>query len=273
MISLYNLFLAPVRRVRDRRALEYVLLTTVLVYLFLNSSASRFIWGRCEIWQGNQFPWRMLLPLVFFGVLLVAIELNQLCKGMKERSRKNILIFISVIAFFQGVIFLLPRLEDISGMTEKEEEAFIAKKVDMYALKEESWGVDEFLPRLTSLPLIEEDRISGSISINRQEVRGPETIWSIGKVPRPGWYRLGKYWNVRYRIRIDGRSAPVHADGKGEMVIFLNEDDSEIRLILEKPLYVLWSERLSLLISILLVFGLLYTFLPNKWKTLLKIEG
>jgi hypothetical protein len=229
-------------------------LASILMYAFLTTRISAWVWEKADFLRGNQFPWRMIQPLTFFGVMCAVMVLENLFSRIPAARAKRWLTWFFRLAVFQGMVFLSPFINQISG---ENQLPTIEAKLGAYWLKESGWGLDEYFPNVRNLPRAEEGSVVGEVKVLEQEYSNRNEEFRISPVADDGFYALPKFWNTRYRIYANGEEVAQLSGPKGEIVVHLPRGSSRIAIHYTKPGYVFWSEKVSAasIIASILILG------------------
>lgn len=228
-------------------------LAAIAVYVFLTLRISRFVWDRSDYLRGNQFPWRMIQPLTFFGVVCTAVTLQGLVGRLCGNRARQLTVWLFRLAVFQGMLYLSPFVNQING---ESQAGVIEAKLDEYWMKEGGWGLDEYLPNVANLPVVPSDKIRGEVEVVARSYEKREEEFRISPVETAGFHTLPKFWNARYRLFVDGREVEQESNPGGEIAMDLAAGSRHIVIQYDKPGYVLWPERISLasmIVSIVLL--------------------
>lgn len=230
-------------------SIPWSLVAPPLVYMYLVSPASRPFWDHIWIFQASIFPWRMLLPLIVFGSVLVSVRF--MAHNLPNELWASLL---SVFLFFQGLSMAFAFLWDPIRSSDGD----MMTRLAQHAATEGGWGVQEYLPRVPndSAVVAEPSSIQGSIAIMSREKRGSIDSYAIEPTVLAGHYRIDLYWHVRYRAYVDGSRTRLLVDDRGRVIVPLKPGQSKIVLVYTAPAYVVWSARAS--ITMLIALGGLY---------------
>ncbi len=218
-------------------------LASILMYAYLTTRFSGWIWEKVDLLQGNQFPWRMIQPLTFLGVLCTVMVLENIISPLPTDRAKRWAIWLFRLTVLQGMVFLSPFINQISG---ENQLPTIEAKLGEYWLKESGWGLDEYFPNVRNLPRAEEGNLAGEVKVLDRGYSNRIEEFLIAPVASDGLYALPKFWNTRYQVYVDRDEVAQLSGPKGEIVVHLPAGSSRIAIHYRKPSYVFWSEKLSL---------------------------
>lgn len=205
-----------------------------LVYLWLTFRASDVVWESVTWLQKAVFVWRMLLPMTVFGSLFVALRLLSR-DGISERLFR----WISASLILNALVFVVVNAG--RPILTKESPDDVPSVLGPY-VKEQGWGVGEFLPNPATIPVLARASILGTLETVSTEQRSVLTRYTIKPVLEAGYYRLERFWHVRYRLFADGSERPLHASPSGKIVAWLEGRETQLSLATVKPGYVRYSE-------------------------------
>lgn len=217
-------------------------LASILMYAYLTTRFSAWIWEKVDLLQGNQFPWRMIQPLTFLGVLCTVMVLENIISPLPADRAKRWAIWLFRLAVLQGMVFLSPFINQISG---ENQLPTIEAKLGEYWLKESGWGLDEYFPNVRNLPQAQPGSVLGEVKVLEKEYSNRNENIRIAPVGEDGSYALPKFWNTRYRIYANGQEITQLSSPKGEIVVHLSRGSDRIVIRYSKPAYVAWSEKVS----------------------------
>ena len=236
-------------------------LAVVAMYVFLTLKISIVIWERIDVLQGNQFPWRMILPLTFFGVICTVMVLENLFSRTTASRSKKWTIWLFRLTVFQGMVFLSPFFNQISG---ESQSGIIDSKLSAYWMKENGWGLDEYLPNTVNLPAVKDAIIIGDVKVLKREYLNRNEEFRITPVEQEGIYTLPKYWHTRYQVYVDGKEVEQKSDTNGKIAVYLLRGADSLVIRYAKPGYVFWPEKLSLLSMVVSILVLGYFSLSER---------
>ncbi len=219
--------------------------------VFMFTRLSDPLWSRSEILQHSVWPHRYLIQLIFFGTLLIFNELPK----KNDRLRRVLLRVLSIAAVAQGVYFMERQTTDVVF---PPTEARVPAILSAYAKRPSGFAIDEFTPRIENLPVVEDTRITGSLNASLFRRKGSVESFDI-LPPLEGLYRLGRTWNVRYRVRAGDRPLTAFSDKRGILVAALERTDTRVSIETVKPWYVL----LAGFVSAVTWSGLVFLFIAG----------
>ncbi len=218
------------------RSGDAVLLGLILIYGLLTTKAGAPVWDHSDLLRANQFSWRMLAPLLFFGAVLFA----RMCEMVSLSGWRS---WLGLTLLLQGLFFLVSRHENFDeGISAPS----LPEKVAAYAVKHNGWGIDEFILRPGAFPTLAEREIAGPAPILESRVRGAGESLTPAPISAPGIWEIERHWNPRFVVSVGGEPVPLLASPRGLLAVSLPPGDSRVEILLTKPPYVLIPELVSL---------------------------
>jgi hypothetical protein len=237
-----------------------------LLHFFFTIRASSLVWDTFSWLQKGQFVWRMLLPMTFFGTLFVGLRLFASEKGVNARLFR----WASSLVMLNALIFVILNAGGAILVPENPEDA---TRVLTPYVREASWGVGEFLPNPATIPVVPGEAILGTLKAVNTEPKGDATVYTIEPVIEAGYYRLERFWHVRYRLFVAGAEARLRASPSGEIVLWLESQQTELSLVTVKPGYVVYPEVASGIAWILVLVGLVTYHAMPWWSRCMEFMG
>jgi len=215
---------------------DAVLLVLIAVYGLLATRAGSPAWDFSDLLRANQFPWRLLTPFLFFTVVLFARVSGRTEPGARRE-------WLSLALLLQGLLILAFCHRNFDAGPGGES---LPAKVAEYAAKTEGWGINEFILRPGSFPVLTEGEIAGTAPILESRVRGMGESLTLAPISAPGIWEIEHHWNPRFAVSVGGKPVPLSASPRGLLAVPLGPGDFGVEILLTKPPYVLIPELVSL---------------------------
>ncbi len=264
------------RVARKRKELPYMKLYffafgSSLIFLFLQTRASVFIWEKIPYMPLFQFPWRMMGPLALVSSIVAGLSFAYLCEG---RSRK-VIILAELAILILCSINAFPHLKAARPLPESVSDQLSYMFTEDTIRREmlPATVLDEYLPRSaypgllllrpawlgpvmkgTSTPQIKVLKDSGKEIILETNADTPARL-QFARWFFPGW-----------RCLLNGRSHEPGADESGLVEVSIPAGFNKVTLQLMAPVMRregLWISFASLILWI----GIMVLSLVNRYRT------
>ena len=230
---------AALRFPAQRRILAS-LLAAALGLLFLETSASRFLWERVPWLPLFQFPWRMMGPLALVASALAARVAALALAGRSPRLRAGVEAGFFAVALANAVP-ILQQYVPLNAADARLLEALLHPEVIRQSGQTVTAG-DEYLPRASDRDVWRLQRpLEGPVV----STSGPAT-WAtrrdggtrmelVTHAPAPVRLRLARWAFPGWQVAIDGAPAPWLPSRWGTLELDVPAGDAQVTVWLEPP--------------------------------------
>jgi hypothetical protein len=230
---------------------SWFLVAGIGMCVFLTLGVSEPLYKNISLLASNLWVWRVLFPLTLLVVVFVMIHFRSLPRSL---GGERVLDGVAALAVVQGAtLVLFYTWSDISTRQLQVEEINTVLAEEMRRL--DGFGIDEYLPQPREWP-----RPAPECPVIRTLVPGvtPDIELVIEEGDARTCIHVPRYWNVRYAASVGGKSLPVFADSRGEILLDPAGHTGTLTLRFARPVYVTYSAYLSAGAAILIFGGMVW---------------